>query len=89
MGENRLRSLLTDLHGELSGAESVDAKDRELLGQVMDDIEGVLDGRSSLGEDEESLNDRLDRGVVRFENRHPRFSFILERMIETLSNMGI
>ncbi len=91
MGKDKLRSLLKELHGELEGADAADAEDRSLLGQVMADIEGVLEDEASSagGGDDESLEDRLEQGVVRFENRYPQLSFTLERIIDALANMGV
>jgi len=91
LGKDKLRSLLKQLHGELEGAETADAEDRNLLGLVMADIEAVLDDEtsSSGSGDGESLEDRLEQGVVRFENRYPQLSFTLERIVEALANMGV
>lgn len=91
MGRDKLRSLLKQLHGELEGAETADAEDRSLLGLVVADIEALLAGEtaSSTSGDGDSLEDRLEQGVVRFETRYPQLSFTLERIVEALANMGV
>lgn len=88
MGKKRLRSLLTELHSELEVADAVSPEDQGLLAEVMADIEGVLEDETA-SSGETSLENRLGQGVVRFENRHPRLSFTLERIIDTLTAMGI
>jgi len=89
--ENKLRELLEQLQDELERAEEVEPESRDLLRDVMSDIETTLD-RSAAGEApaaDESVKGRLDQAVVEFENSHPQLSFTLERLIESLTNMGI
>ena len=42
MNESDLRHLLTQLHGRLANAQSLDADDRRLLVTVLGDIEAAL-----------------------------------------------
>lgn len=89
--ENKLRELLGQLQDELEQAEEVGPESRHLLREVMDDIETALE-RSAAGESpaaDESVKGRLDQAVVEFESSHPQLSFTLERLMESLSNMGI
>ena len=90
METTKLRGLLEELHGELEKAESVEPETRALLASVMDDIHGVL-GKSESPEahGDESISQRLREAVVDFENSHPRLSFAVERLMKSLSDIGI
>ncbi len=89
--ENKLRGLLQQLQDELERAESVEPESRDLLRDVMADIEGTLE-RSTKGEAtvaDNSAKERLDQAVVEFENSHPQLSYTLERLMDSLAAMGI
>lgn len=88
MEETKLRALLQELHQELETAESVEPQSRRLLSEVLGDIQGVLDSTESDGEDS-SFSEQLQHAVVEFENNHPRIAFTIERLIQSLANMGI
>jgi len=89
--ENKLRKLLEQLQDELERAEKVEPESRDLLRDVMADIHTTLE-RSADGEApaaDDSVKDRLDQAMVEFESSHPQLSFTLERLMESLANMGI
>lgn len=89
--ENKLREILAQLQDELWRAGEVGPESRDLMRNVRDDISTVLK-RSMAGETPEvddSVKDRLGQAVVEFESSHPQLSFTLERLMESLANMGI
>jgi hypothetical protein len=87
MNTTRLRELLRELHEELDRADSVEPESQELLRNVMDDIEGVLERSEGAGDD--SITDRLNHAVVDFEATHPKLSYTIERLVKSLSDIGI
>jgi len=90
MERDKLREALEKLHHELKGTRSVDESGRELLRMLMDDIQHVLD---QSGEDKtqpnQNLTDQLTKAIYYFETTHPTLALSMERVIDTLSNMGI
>ena len=90
MEKTRLRNLLRQLHEELETADSVGPEARELLANVNDDIEELLERSETAADGEEpTLKNKLDEAVVEFENSHPQLAYTIERIVQSLSNMGI
>jgi len=88
MKETRLRELLRELQEELDREDTVEAGSQELLRSVMDDIEEALK-RSGAAAADDSITDRLNHAVVDFEATHPKLAYTLERLIQSLSDIGI
>ena len=91
MEKEKLRELLQQLHEELEGADRVGGETQQLLKGAMDDIHGALEhsGNGEAVAANASVDDRLRKVAVEFENSHPQLSFTLERLMESLANMGI
>lgn len=87
MRRTRLRELLRELQVELDRADAVEPESQDLLRSVMDDIEETLERSEGAGDD--SITDRLNHAVVDFEASHPKLSFTIERLIKSLSDIGI
>lgn len=87
MTSTRLRELLRELQDELDRADAVEPESRELLRGAVDDIEEALE-RSDAARDE-SITDRLNHAVVDFEATHPKLSYTIERLIQSLADLGI
>ena len=87
MKETRLRELLRELQEELDREDTVEAGSRELLRSVMDDIEEALKRSEAAADD--SITDRLNHAVVDFEATHPKLSYTIERLIQSLADIGI
>lgn len=91
MDTSQLQETLSKIHQELANADVVDDKSRELLEQVLHDIERLLAG----GKDTAAPVGEL--GVVRavrnavehFEDSHPFLASLLGRIADGLSSMGI
>jgi hypothetical protein len=87
MKSGDLNALLTKLHDQLLTARSLDAKDRELLRQLGEDIRKHTAG-SPVATPQE-LRGRLDDAVVKFEVSHPQLSQTLGLVIDTLALYNI
>jgi hypothetical protein len=94
-----LQVLLARIHERLNEAGSVDAGSRELLTQVMGDIERALaaQGAPTPGAPTqgtpvpatEANTSRLEALAVRFEADHPALAATLRRLVDLLSEVGI
>jgi Domain of unknown function (DUF4404) len=81
-----LQALLGKVHERLSEAGSVDTGSREMLTQVMKDIEKAL-GQGVGGK--QTNTSRLEALAVRFEADHPALAASLRRLVDLLSEVGI
>jgi hypothetical protein len=96
-----LQALLARVHERLNEAGSVDADSRELLGQVMGDIERALQsGRASpapggrskvptVAATAETHTPRLEALAVQFEADHPALAEGLRSLADLLGKAGI
>ena len=97
-----LQVLLARIHERLNEAGSVDAGSRELLTQVMGDIERALAQDSPAGAASatagatsadpgaaEANTSRLEALAVRFEADHPALAATLRRLVDLLGEVGI
>ena len=79
-------NLLTQLHGRLGTAQSLNAEDRRLLGTVLSDIEHLL----TTGDPGQPPNaSGLEALAVKFEADHPALAETLRRLIDALGKAGI
>jgi hypothetical protein len=88
-----LRQKLEELHQAVHGAARVDPAARELLREILADIETLLERseRGVAGEERqgETLIERLREAVDRFEETHPTLTEAAGRVIDQLARMGI
>jgi AcrR family transcriptional regulator len=96
-----LQALLARVHERLNEAESVDSGSRELLGQVMADIERALQGGraspatsdhsrvATAADTAEAHTPRLESLAVRFEADHPGLAEGLRSLADLLGKAGI
>ena len=91
-----LRGKLAELERKLASANSIDPSDRELLQQVMADIQQVLAAQGAKlpavrepRHSPESLIERLGEATRNFEETHPTLSGAVGSVIDALSRMGI
>ncbi len=95
-----LQTLLARVHERLKEAGSVDSGSRELLSQVMGDIERALQqgsrppgsaetGSSAVAAAAEAHTPRLEALAVQFEADHPALSALLNRLVDLLGKAGI
>jgi hypothetical protein len=82
-----LQALLGKVRERLSDSSSVDASSRELLRQVMGDIERTLD--SGAGGATQPNTSRIEALAVRFEADHPSLAASLRQLAGLLNEVGI
>jgi uncharacterized heparinase superfamily protein len=88
--ERQLRDRLEHLHAELAKTDAVDDASRELLADVLGDIQQLLDRSGEERPHEpQGLVDRLRDATRQFEESHPTLAAAVGRVMDTLSNMGI
>ena len=88
--EKQLREHLEELHSQLESTEAVDDRSRELLGEILGDIQTLLDRSGEAPVDEpEGLVDRLREATRNFEESHPTLAAAVGRVVDALSNLGI
>jgi hypothetical protein len=86
MEPDKLRAELSKLHAELDGARPMDPRTQELRGEMLADIQRVLNAPGHL---DESLAGRLEKAAVQFEVDHPALAASSRRLIDFLSKAGV
>jgi hypothetical protein len=90
MTDEATRNLLKTLHSALNGATSIAEKDRALLKQLSADIEALLAQPDAIPRAEhQSLINRLQVAVTRFEVSHPDLTATMSQVSKALGDMGI
>jgi uncharacterized membrane protein YccC len=89
LAELKLRRHLTELHSELGSAHALDPTSRELLLEVMGDIQHALEREGESRAHASSLAERLRSSARAFEDSHPLLVATVGRLADTLSNLGI
>ena len=84
-----LQVLLARIHERLNEAGSVDAGSRQMLTQVMGDIERALAAQEVPPEATVANTSRLEALAVRFEAEHPALAATLRRLVDLLGEVGI
>ena len=84
-----LREHLEQLHSELEGTETVDARSRQLLHHIVDDIHDLLERSGESNHTHQSLLDRLREATRDFEESHPTLAATVGRVADALANLGI
>ena len=90
MMDDAVRKLLKQLHTTLEGTSSISAQDRELLRQLSTDIQALLAQPGALAATRhQSVIDRLEAAVTRFEVSHPDLTATMAQVCKVLGDMGI
>lgn len=87
MEQQQLREQLDQLAQEVEGLRASEAE-KDRLASLIADIESQLDDSVS-SEQPENLVDQVDSLVSAFEAEHPTVAGILNRIMVTLSSMGV
>lgn len=101
-GPDELRERLADLHRQLQTTRSASGEIRELLAEVLADIDRLLAGEGEpaaepaaaggpepAGEPEARLSNRLADAAQRFEETHPQLAANIGSVVTALSRLGI
>jgi len=83
----QLQQSLLRLHAELAAAPRLDPASRELLREVLADIERVLD-RAPSGSAEPHAP-RLEALAIEFEAEHPTLAAALRQLVDLLGRAGL
>ena len=103
MDQEHLRSLLSQLQGELSRNETLDERSRQLLFEVQGDIRRAVEPPLAPNpengtpgeikplppEEQEHRQGRFQQAIVALENSHPQLASALEQGAVALSNLGL
>src|SRR5690606_18130225 len=91
MNTDELKTTLDTLHEELTHGQQLADEARKRLQVLLADIQDVLarEPQQASDVDDEGLGERLQEAVSEFEAAHPRFSQLIGRIADGLSNLGI
>jgi hypothetical protein len=88
MDQKSLRERLAKLHAELSNAHQQNPASRPSLGEILPDVQRMMDQPAGASVDK-SLRERLESVAVQFEAEHPTLAASARRLIELLNEVGI
>lgn len=90
MENEELRDLLGELHDTIGQTESVDSKGKELLADLVVDIQELL-ARSEGDQVKTSTStlQRLEIAIDHFEVTHPSLAATMSQLLTVLANAGI
>jgi hypothetical protein len=88
MSKDKVRKYLADLEREIAGLKGSDANVRERLTSLTAEIEQVLNGPPD-GTRKHDLIESVQAHTEQFEADHPGITGVLDKIMVTLSNMGI
>jgi hypothetical protein len=87
---NPLRQSLAKLHAQLSGTRQADGASKQLLREVLADIERLLQEENQVAPANASAStSKLEALAVRFDSDHPALSASLRQFIDLLGRAGI
>jgi Domain of unknown function (DUF4404) len=81
-----LRQSLAKLHAQLSGTTQADGASKQLLRDVLVDIERLLQDEKQVAH---ASTSKLEALAVRFDSDHPSLSASLRQFIDLLGRAGI
>jgi len=87
MNSETLKKTLAALHQELSRARALDEESRQLLHEIMRDVEGL--GPSSAIAPPTLRRHRLEELAVGFEIEHPKLAAGLRQLMDLLAQAGL
>ena len=90
MNDQELCQLLEQLHSEIEGTQSVDAKERELLRELETDIRALLERCEAEQIQSHPLTvRRMEDAIEYMALNHPTLTAMLSNMSTILSNAGV
>ena len=90
MKQEQLKQLLTQLHAELHGADSVDAELAALLGTLNQDIRQVLSNQQVPDDPVyAALSERTLSLSATFAAKHPKLEPVLRELASMLAKIGV
>ena len=90
MDTQTLNQALDTLHRELADGGQVDVETADVLRNLSDDIQRLLAVDSEIDQEHvESISNRLQSAVIKFETEHPRMAVVMNQLIDGLASLGI
>lgn len=90
MPDKKLADALNELHADLADAHKVDGETREQLKTLMEDIRRILDESEARDKATvEPVINNLRSMLLKLETDHPYTAGLLNRMADSLANLGI
>jgi predicted nucleic acid-binding Zn-ribbon protein len=89
MDQEKLRSDLEKLHGELKRIRSLDNDERELLRQLESDLEVLLSRSDDNLQPDHNSRRRLSEALAYVESNHPRVTLLMRQMVDSLAYLGV
>ena len=84
MERDRLNALLGELQRELASADHLDPDSRQLVEQVLADVDRLDDGGV-----EGTLAGNVQDLILKVESEHPRLALMLGQVADALARLGI
>jgi hypothetical protein len=85
----KIRRTLDELGRQLADAENLEPQVAERLSAMIADVRAKID-ESPVEEDEHrTLAERFREATIHFEESHPTLAGTVERLVDTLAQMGI
>jgi ABC-type transporter Mla subunit MlaD len=88
MPTDQIKSVLNQLHEQLSSAESVDPELKSLLESLDQDIHRLL-SKEEVAAADQGVVARLEEAATGFTADHPQVAGLLRRLADVLSQLGI
>jgi hypothetical protein len=85
MTNDKLQQLLKELHQELGATKTLDPHSRQLVEQVLQDVDRI----GHRPEPPASIEARLREVMLRFESEHPRLATTVGQVADALGKLGI
>ena len=89
MDKQQLDERLKELHSELSRINSVDENERQILRQLMTDIQEILQQKGYNQPYPNQFEERLKYAIELFGVSHPRITSLMGQVADMLARIGI
>lgn len=89
LDNQKLRSDLQKLHGELRAINSVDEEEQRLLRLLESDIGALLTREDHELKPDQDSRQRLTETLAQVEAAHPRITLVMRQMVDSLAYLGI
>ncbi len=88
--KQQIRKELREIREALRRQEDLSASDQGKADRLIEEIDGFLEKSPPTDErEQENMLDGLKQSVEEFEASHPTLGLLIEKFIDTLSNLGI
>jgi F0F1-type ATP synthase membrane subunit b/b' len=89
MTNDKIKQTLDELGRQLTDVENLDPEVIQRLASMVAEVQSKLDDEQGEQEDHQTIAERLREATIQFEESHPTLASTVERLIDTLGQMGI